>query len=862
MIRNPQQYQLLVQHDGGLVVQNITGNQLKVSALNCPDVLFSRTGVAKNAQLTQVLVKKANGQEMEIALPITDTIAFSAGRYELLIKGNIGNEYFTKAVEVDLTKGSQSVALDEFVLSGYYKMEATDQTNWNARMYYRGGADEAWSYKEFSTLYDAGTDLLKCFTADQSVLDGMQEAMMVVYTQDEVYTSSVNPALFGKSSMMDMSMKETAGSYTVLNRGELNKVTLSCETEGLSVVSARAENDIFALHFTGAVLYLPSAHYALRVMIDTGSQAMPVDLEYEIARETELVVDRVMPTELTDVTVRWASQFKQAAAVSSIFANDKQISAASLASGGVFKTEAGQQTMCLHLEQEDYGYQLEKNLNVAQAPVTLEVGSSFQGKISNVPKQACLPGTALSLSLSDLTEKGGAALTHFTAYRTPMNGSVTFTDVNDDSRQFVMKAQAASEASIQTVLPEEEGTYRVSVQLYSYYTKKQHQHVPVADPQKAATCTQSGLTAGSHCAQCGEILQAQTVIPALGHSYTSFIDNQDGTHTAVCERCKNTVVQKHTLPCKLCGAVAAQQQPHVHTWNSTATVDVAPTCQKEGSKSIHCSVCNQIKEGSKTVIPKTAHKWDKGKVTKKATATKTGERVRTCTVCKTTKKEKIPKTSLPKKGSTFTDKTSQAKYKVTRSDAKKGTVEYVKYTGKQTKVTIPATVKKDGVTFKVTSVGANALKGNKKVKTVTVGKYVTKIGNGAFQSCKVLSGVKMGNSVTKLGTKVCYNCPKLTSVTLSTQLTVIPASAFEKCTSLAVVTIPAKVTTIDKRAFYGCKKLKRIVIKTKKLKTLGTGAFQGIYKKAVFKAPSGQLKKYKKLFTAKKGFKKTMKLSK
>lgn len=859
MVNHPEQYQLLVQHDRGLAVQGISGNQIKISSLNAPEVLFAKTGVAKNAQLTQVLVQKADGQPVEIALPITDRIAFSAGRYELLVKGNIGNEYFTKAVELDLTKGSQSVALDEFVLSGYYQMEATDETSWNARLYYRSGADEAWSYREFSTLYDAGTDLLKCYTADQSVLDGMQEAMMVVYSKNEVYTAPVNPASFGKSSLMDMSMKETSGSYTVLNRGDLNKVTLSCETKGLSVVSARAENGMFDLNLTGTVLYLPSAQYSLCVTVYTGSQYMPVKLEDEIGQETELVVDRALTSALTDVTISWAGQFKPAASVSSHFSDDEQISASSFTSGGTFKTEAGQQTLCLNLEQEDYGYRLEKNVNVTQAPVTLEVGSSFQGKISNLPQRACLPGTALSLSLAELTEKGGAALKAFTAYHNPMNGNVIFTDVNDDSRQFVMSATAASEGSVQTILPSEEGTYRVSVQLYSYYQEKKHQHVPVADPQKAATCTQSGRTAGSHCAQCGEILKAQTVIPALGHSYTTYIDNQDSTHTAVCGRCKNTVVQKHTIPCKLCGAVAAQ---HVHSWNASATVDVAPTCQKEGSKSIHCSVCNQIKEGSKVVIPKTAHKWDKGKVTKKATAIKAGERVRTCTVCKTKKTEKIAKTSLPKKGATFTDKASQAKYKVTRSDAKKGTVEYVKYTGKQTKVTIPATVKKDGVTFKVTSVGANALKGNKKVKTITVGKYVTKIGSGAFQSCRVLSRVKMGNAVTKLGTKVCYNCPKLTSVTLSTQLTVIPASAFEKCSALVTVTVPAKVTTIDKRAFYGCKKLKRVLIKTKKLKKLGTGAFQGIYKKALFKAPSAQLKKYKKLFTTKKGFKKTMKLSK
>ena len=39
------------------------------------------------------------------------------------------------------------------------------------------------------------------------------------------------------------------------------------------------------------------------------------------------------------------------------------------------------------------------------------------------------------------------------------------------------------------------------------------------DPAVEPTCTSSGLTQGSHCSACGEVLVAQRVVPALGHSY-------------------------------------------------------------------------------------------------------------------------------------------------------------------------------------------------------------------------------------------------------------------------------------------------------------------------------------------------------
>jgi len=196
--------------------------------------------------------------------------------------------------------------------------------------------------------------------------------------------------------------------------------------------------------------------------------------------------------------------------------------------------------------------------------------------------------------------------------------------------------------------------------------------------------------------------------------------------------------------------------------------------------------------------------------------------------------------TLPLQGTTIKDATG-ASYKVTKSEAKDGTVTFTKPNGSISgSVTISDVVTIDGITYKITAIETNAFKNNKKITKVTIGKNVTSIGKNAFSGCSKLKTLKLGSSVTTISDK-----------------------AFYKCTSLTGVTIPSKVTQIGKSAFYGCKKLKNITLKTTKLtsKKVGSNAFKGTPKNAVVKVPKKSMKSYKK-FLYKKGLNKKAKIKK
>lgn len=97
------------------------------------------------------------------------------------------------------------------------------------------------------------------------------------------------------------------------------------------------------------------------------------------------------------------------------------------------------------------------------------------------------------------------------------------------------------------------------------------------------------------------------------------------------------------------------------------------------------------------------------------------------------------------------------------------------------KLQIPDTVKVSGRLYKVTSIQKKAFKGQKKLKTVSIGNYVTDVGNEAFAQCPKLNRIQFGTGLKSLGKKVLYRDRKLKKIIFKGK----------------------KIKKIGKRTFYG-----------------------------------------------------------
>lgn len=171
-------------------------------------------------------------------------------------------------------------------------------------------------------------------------------------------------------------------------------------------------------------------------------------------------------------------------------------------------------------------------------------------------------------------------------------------------------------------------------------------------------------------------------------------------------------------------------------------------------------------------------------------------------------------------------------YKVLDENAKTAAIIGYNKTGLGGEITLPSTYTKDGVTYTVTTVAADAFNGGgnnsntdaealSKITKITVPASITNVEARGFNyvgrymtRAWNLEEIVFEAENFTFGTAALGSNPKLTSVTLPSGMTEITASMFAKDTALAALTIPATVTKVGKLAFEGCTALRNVTFQS------------------------------------------------
>ena len=284
-----------------------------------------------------------------------------------------------------------------------------------------------------------------------------------------------------------------------------------------------------------------------------------------------------------------------------------------------------------------------------------------------------------------------------------------------------------------------------------------------------------------------------------------------------------------------CGSYASVIYPEsdlqiVHDWDADWTIDVAASCTENGSKSHHCSHCDEMTDV--TVIDAIGHDYSTEWITDvEPTCTTEGSKSHICVNCG----DKKDVTVIESNGHYFEGEVcsvcngeSEFEYIVNG-----GYVEITGYVGQSENVVIPSKI--NGMP--VQRIGDYAFESYNNITSIMIPDSVKSIGYGAFYNCYYLTGVYITDlaawceidfeerdsnplafannlyidgvlstdlvipeGVTAIKQYAFFNT-SLTSVIIPDSVTSIDYYAFCECVSLTSITIPDSVTNIDGAAF-------------------------------------------------------------
>ena len=140
-------------------------------------------------------------------------------------------------------------------------------------------------------------------------------------------------------------------------------------------------------------------------------------------------------------------------------------------------------------------------------------------------------------------------------------------------------------------------------------------------------------------------------------------------------------------------------------------------------------------------------------------------------------------------------------------------------------ITIPATIKKNGISYPVTSIGISAFQDCDALNTVTFSGDVGSIRLVAFWGCDALDTVTFSGDVGSIGTDAFANCTALDTVTFSGNVDSIWDHAFYRCNALENITFSGDVGNIGDYAFGDCTALENVTF-SGDVRSIGGRAFE------------------------------------
>lgn len=400
-----------------------------------------------------------------------------------------------------------------------------------------------------------------------------------------------------------------------------------------------------------------------------------------------------------------------------------------------------------------------------------------------------------------------------------------------------------------------------------------HVHTPVVDEAIPATCASTGLSEGSHCSECGEILTAQIEIPKNEHIESDWITDAEPT--------VDREGSKHTQ-CAVCGATVKTEdiaklmaseglELMLNSDGESYSVFGIGTCEDmdivipstyEGKpvtriESAAFYNCNNIETvtipESVIVISESAFAACRAMTTVNISASvmkiETGA-FEICPLLTSINVDKANENYRSVDGNLYSkDGKTLIKYAIGKEDTSfvipdgVTTVYSMAFCGAESLITLTVpdsvtymessafqicshltgvyyggtleqwcAIRFDNYTSNPCSIKAELYIDGTVLRNAVIPDTVSRIGDYAFANYQYLTTLTIGNGAIEIGEGAFYNSSLLKSVVIGDGVTVIKKNAFYHCSSLESVVIGIGTTRIESSAFENCDSLLSVTI--------------------------------------------------
>lgn len=519
-------YRLIIKYDSGIWAgempkgdsQNINmSDSVTVNVISGTDDLSPRVSSIDIQQIGDVYTGQFSFSDK-------NNLKLSPGNYQLAIDGTIGSmdiegcsseSYFSRIEQIEAGTDNITIDLAERARNFDFTIEGSDSPYWYAKAFYQQ-SDGSWqSGLGTTSLYQSDSRHLKCSVMPEA--DNLS-IKLLVYSGTEMFViDDLNLSAASESYAISMDVDEADGrnrEYPILNRNNLKQVSLTSR-DYESYISLVLKYEISDLDYEniffmqggdgGCTYYLPSGEYPSTITVNKYPWIMYMDHMINPENEGVINVDDLVGTDFQDVTINWAEQFdpKLPDSISTVGAalvgvvsakpdgENTNISIQGMKSGDVIKTKKGSQEITIPLRQGvsdsgTYFFDIVRRLDSNQT-TAVHIGNSFNGNIQiqdPYDENFYTDGT-IGLSVSDSVDQEGNQLSSFSASSfgekdISLKGNITYTDVN--SGKETVQPITATGSYVTTQLPSEPGTYKISLELFTYVKGDPGPEGPAATP--------------------------------------------------------------------------------------------------------------------------------------------------------------------------------------------------------------------------------------------------------------------------------------------------------------------------------------------------------------------------------------------